>query len=96
MFFWKKNFPVAITCSKTVIEVLEQGMKYVRSQEERPQSNIIDVVLELKCYLQTCFTPYSIVLIVDFGQFSVLLLNKITRTVKTINFTLIESSISFH
>ena len=51
MFFWKEkqNFyivPADITCSKSTIEVLEQGIKYVQSQEERPQSNIIDVVLE--------------------------------------------------
>ena len=51
MFFWKEkqNFyivPADITCSKSTIEVLEQGITYVQSQEERPQSNIIDVVLE--------------------------------------------------
>ena len=51
MFFWKEkqNFyiiPAGITCSKSTIEVLEQGMKHVQSQEERPQNNIIDVVLE--------------------------------------------------
>ena len=28
--------PAGITCSKSTIEVLEQGMKYVQSQEERP------------------------------------------------------------
>ena len=35
-----------IACSKSKIEFLEQSMKYVQSQEERPQNNIIDVVLE--------------------------------------------------
>ena len=51
MFFWKEkqNFylnPVGITCSKSTIEVLEEGMKYIQSQEERPQNNITDIVLE--------------------------------------------------
>ena len=41
MFIWteKQNFSMisaGITCSKSAIEVLEQGMKYVQSQEERP------------------------------------------------------------
>ena len=41
MFFWKEkqNFCLisdGITCSKSTIEVLEQGMKYVQIQEERP------------------------------------------------------------
>ena len=40
MFFWKEtqNFyiiPADTTCPKSTIEVLEQGMKYVQSQEER-------------------------------------------------------------
>ena len=40
MFFWKEkqNFyliPAGVTCPKSAIEVLEQGMKYVLSQEER-------------------------------------------------------------
>ena len=43
MFFWreKQNFCLIqahTTCSR---EALEQGMKYVQSQEERPQNNII-------------------------------------------------------
>ena len=45
----KHNFciiPAGVTCSKSTIEVLEQSMKYVQNQEERPQNNIIDVVLE--------------------------------------------------
>ena len=51
MFVWKQkqNFfiiPHGITCSKSTIEILEQGIKYVQSQEEIPQSNMIDVVLE--------------------------------------------------
>ena len=51
MFFWKekRNFcviPAGITFSKSTIEVLEQGMKYVQSLEERLQNNIIDVILE--------------------------------------------------
>ena len=51
MFFWKEkeNFcitPAGITCSNSTKDVLQQGMKYVQSQEERPQNNIIDVVLE--------------------------------------------------
>ena len=50
MFFLKEkqNFcviPAGITCSKSAIEVLEQGKKCVPSQEERPQNIIIDVVL---------------------------------------------------
>ena len=28
------------------MEVLEQGMQYVQSQEERSQNNIINVILE--------------------------------------------------
>ena len=35
-----------MTCSISAIAVVEQGVKYVRSQEERSQNNIIDVVLE--------------------------------------------------
>ena len=40
MIFWKEkqNFyiiPAGITCSKSTIELLEQSMKYVQSQEER-------------------------------------------------------------
>ena len=51
MLFWKekRNFSIistGITGSNSTIEVLEQGMKYVQSQEERPQNNIIDVILE--------------------------------------------------
>ena len=51
MFFWKEkeNFyiiPAGTTCSKSKIEVLEQIMKYVQSEEERAENNIIDVVLE--------------------------------------------------
>ena len=45
----KENFSVivaGITCSKSTIEKLEQGMKYVQSQEEKQQNNIIDVILE--------------------------------------------------
>ena len=38
--------PTGITCLKSTIEILEQGMKYIQRQEERPQNNIIDVVLE--------------------------------------------------
>ena len=50
MFFWKErqNFciiPAGVTCSKSTIEVLERGMKYVQSQEERPQNTITDIVL---------------------------------------------------
>ena len=50
MFFWKEkqNFyiiPAGITSSKSTIEALEQGMKYIQSQEERPLGNIIDVIL---------------------------------------------------
>ena len=38
MFFWKEkqNFyliPAGVTCPKSATEVLEQGMKYVLSQE---------------------------------------------------------------
>ena len=51
MLFWKgkQNFyiiPACIASSKSSTEVLEQGMKYVQSQEEKPQNNTIDVVLE--------------------------------------------------
>ena len=51
MFFWKEKqkfciIPPGITGSTATIEVLEQGMKYVQSQEERPQNNIIDIVLQ--------------------------------------------------
>ena len=51
MFFWKEkqNFyiiPAGTTCSKSKIEVLEQIMKYVQSEEEKAENNIIDVVLE--------------------------------------------------
>ena len=51
MFFWKEkqNFciiPAGITCSKSTTEVLEQGIKYVQSQQERPHSNIIDIIPE--------------------------------------------------
>ena len=45
----KKNFciiPADIACSKSTIELLEQGMKYVQSEEERPQSNITEVTRE--------------------------------------------------
>ena len=39
MFIWKEkqNFymiPAGITCSKSTTEILDQGMKYVQSQEE--------------------------------------------------------------
>ena len=40
----KTNFCIIlarITCSKSTIQVLEQGMKYVQSQEERQQNNIV-------------------------------------------------------
>ena len=51
MFFWKEKqkfciIPPGITGSTATIEVLEQGMKYVQSQEERPQKNIIEIVLQ--------------------------------------------------
>ena len=38
--------PAGITSSKLTMEVLEQGMQYVQSQEERSQNNIINVILE--------------------------------------------------
>ena len=44
----KQNFCIIsadITCSKSTIKVLEQGMKYVQSKAERPQDNIIDLIL---------------------------------------------------
>ena len=49
-YFEKKNFciiPAGIACSKSTIELVEQGMKYVQSEEERPQNNITEVTLEL-------------------------------------------------
>ena len=52
----KLLFSAGIICSNSTIEVLKQGMKYVQSQEERPQNNIIDMILE----------PCSIILTVDF------------------------------
>ena len=39
----KKTFVL----SQLTIEVLEQGMKYVQSQEERSQNNVNDVVWSL-------------------------------------------------
>ena len=51
-YFEKKNFciiPADIACSKSTIELLEQGMKYVQSEEERPQSIIPEVTLSLNC-----------------------------------------------
>ena len=47
-----------MTCSKSTIAVLEQGVKYVQSQKERPQSNIIDVVLEPKLLTLTMFHTF--------------------------------------
>ena len=60
MLFWKekRNFSIistGITGSNSTIEVLEQGMKYVQSQEERPQNNIIDVILEHVLHLFLLF-----------------------------------------
>ena len=51
IIFWEEKqniciIPAGIICSKSTIKVLQQGMKYVQSQEERPQNNITDVVLE--------------------------------------------------
>ena len=45
----KQNFyiiPTDITCSNSTIKVIEQGMKYVQSKKERPQNNIIELVLD--------------------------------------------------
>ena len=38
--------PAGILCWKSSIKVPKQTMEYVQSQEERPQNNIIDAVLE--------------------------------------------------
>ena len=50
MFFWKKKnwyiIPADSSCSKSTIEVLGQGIKYVQTQQDRPQNSIIDVVLK--------------------------------------------------
>ena len=48
MFFRKEKqnvciIPTGITCSKSTIEVLEQVMKYVQSQDERSHNDITDV-----------------------------------------------------
>ena len=50
-FFWEEKqniciIPAGIIRSNSTIKVLQQGMKYVQSQEGRPQNNITDVVLE--------------------------------------------------
>ena len=56
IFFWKEkqNFYIIhgyITCSKSTIEILEQGLKYVQSYQERQQNDITAVIL--KPYLLT-------------------------------------------
>ena len=45
MLFWKEkqNF---ITCSKSIIKMLEQGLKYVQSSHKRHQNDNIGVVIE--------------------------------------------------
>ena len=63
MFFWKEKYkfciiPASITCLLSTIEILELSLKYVQSQQERQQNDIIDVVLEL--YLLTLNIFYTL------------------------------------
>ena len=110
MFFWKEkqNFyiiPAGITCSKSKIEVLEQSMKYVQSHKERSQNNIIwhrsgALIVTFKHVWLLVQLFWLLALSIQCWQkllkFSLLLSNKITRTVKIINYILIKSSINFH
>ena len=53
---------LAIACFKLTIETLEQGVKYVQSEQQRHQNDW------LYCQLWTYFTPYSKNSIVNFEQ----------------------------
>ena len=46
-----------MTWSRSTIEVLEEGMKHVQSQEERPQNKIIDAIVDP--YLLTLNMVYT-------------------------------------
>ena len=55
------------TCSKTIIEIPEKCVKSVQSTQERLQNNN-DVYWCLNCYLQTYFSQFTSVSIVDVEQ----------------------------
>ena len=65
------------TCSNSTIEVLEEGVKYVQSQQEMPQSNNINVVLEPQLLTLTCFILCPINSIVNFEHVIVKIAKKI-------------------
>ena len=51
MLFWKEkqNFIIilaCISCSKSIIKMLQQGLKYVQSSHKRQQNDVIGVVME--------------------------------------------------
>ena len=55
------------TCSKAIIEIQEQCVKFVQSAQERYKGNN-DVYWYLNCYLQTYFSQFTGVSIVDVEQ----------------------------
>ena len=40
---------LTFTCSKSTIETLETGVKYVQSQQEKHQNEVNDVILVFYC-----------------------------------------------
>ena len=58
---------LAFTCSKSQIEALEKGVKYVQSYQYKHLNDIIDLVLVF-LLLWTYFTSFSSVSIANFEQ----------------------------
>ena len=68
----------SFTCSKSTLETLEKGVKYVQVNKKKKQERFHDVVLVfllltllfwyLYCWLLTLFTPFSSVSIINFEQ----------------------------
>ena len=62
---------LTFTCSKSTIETLEKGVKYVQINHKDIKTTSMTSFWCLYCWLLTYFTPFSSVSIVDFEQVNV-------------------------